>query len=357
MKLVLSLFTAFLALVGPSFGLVKVANVLVTDSNEHYLLYVRHMTVPIAAQNGAVWDAGNDVRGKTAAEIQAIVTAIKAIEADVVLQEIYAKMKDSVREGYDFTSVIHAKATVLQRMQTIDMMRKFNQDKRYYYWEAKHLPSTTAANWEPGPRAKFYFRQKKSTAFESIGQITARGSKTYGDCWGAICACIWWGASRAMLEPGFNGLYPGEKALDMDSYSKSTIRNTILAVDTVNLVPGDWVYFENYNYMKVLNVKEFYSKKNGWLTGDPSKEVYYAAGENALYLGVRKYGGLGEEFFDLTDVEMRELLRNSYNDDFKKVIKGLEKQGGSYNGLEVKEITDKEAEKKIPIRYVKRLKH
>lgn len=65
-------------------------------------------------------------------------------------------------------------------------------------------------------------------------------------------------------------------------------RNTTAATDSGIHVPGDWLYFNNYNYNRVIAVKEFCKK--GWLDG---KRTYYWSGENALYVGGDKYEGFG----------------------------------------------------------------
>ena len=247
-------------------------------------------------------------------------------------------MKATPTEVFAFSGVAHAKAVVLQRLETIKMMEKFNDDFRYTYHDATHPPSTTAGNWEPGPRVKFFFRQKSGSAFTSIGQITAPASKTYGDCTGAIMACVWWGGSRGMLEPGFNGLYAGTTALDMDfETSGAYSRNTTAATDSGIHVPGDWLYFKNYNYKRVIDVKGFYKK--GWLDG---KRIYYWSGENALYVGGDKYEGLG--VVAKTLAEMKAELVNAYNGDLATVITEVGKLGGTFGGLEIKTLTPEKIE-------------
>ena len=356
MRTQLSMALAVLFAAESAFGTVKVGNVNVADSNDHYLQYVRHITVPFASQGGATWNAGNDVTGKTAAEVQAIVEAIKAMETDPRQKEIYTRMKATPTEVFAFRDVPHAKATVLQRLETIAMMTKFNVDLRYAYWNEDHPVSTTAGNWEPGPLVNYFFRQKSGSAFASIAQITAPPpAKTYGECWGAITACVWWGASQAMLEPGFNGLYPGAMALNMENTGASYSRNLVRATDSAIHVPGDWVYFKNDNYRLVVGTAEF--KKRGWLFGDPKKQIYYWSGENALYLGQGKYGGLGSNAWDVTEAQMRHELMNFYNDDLATVISKLAPQGGFYKGLTIKAITPQTAADRLLIIAVKRLVH
>lgn len=94
---------------------IKIGTTTVNDTNEHYLSYVRYITVPFDKQTGADWDAGNDTTGKTAAEVQTIVDAIKALETDPVQQEIYTAMNASATETFAFRDINHAKANVLQR--------------------------------------------------------------------------------------------------------------------------------------------------------------------------------------------------------------------------------------------------
>jgi len=355
-KIYLSLFFG-LTLSGFSQAKLKISSVEVTNTDVNYLTYVRHLTVPFASQSGATWDAGNNTQGKTAAQIQVIVTAIKALETDARQKEIHTRMSATPTEWFDFTDVSHAKDNVKQRLETVSMMDIFNSPNSRYGYGQVHagVPySTTAALWEKGPRVTFFFRQKTDTAYNAITQLCDGSSVTKGECYGAIVACVWWGASRGMGQAPFNQLYSGTKALNMDyrwSGNTSTRKNVILAVDAgeAHHVPGDWMYLSNHNYIQVIRVKEFYKKK--WLL-PRTKQTYYWSGENALYFGSGIYEGLGVE--NKTTAAMRESLRNAYNNDFADVISNK----GKINGVLVKEIMfGNDADTKIIWKHVKRVKH
>jgi len=342
--------------------------VVMDDSNTNYLNYVRYMTVPFASQSGAAWDAGNDVSGKTDGEIQTIVNNIKALETDPVQQEIYTAMQSCPTEWFTFRSVTHAKNIVLQRLKTIEMMKAFNLDLRYAYHSSSHPPSTTASRWTTGKPTKFFFRQISGTAFAAINELCASTTKTYGECHGAIVACIWWGAAQGMAESPFDTLYPTSTSLNMYyKASNAYARNLAAATDTSTLIPGDWVYFKNFNYTEVVRGQPgsgapsedphgFY--KSGLLDGDT---IYYWAGENAMYCGKdesgnRQFEGLGVQ--SRPEGAMKQAVAGAYNADLADVIKKAAKTGGLIGGLEVTEITtDPEINSKISIINIKRLTH
>ena len=337
-----------------SYAKLRIGGVEVTNSNGHYLTYTRHMAVPFASQNGATWDSGNNVQGKTAAEIQAIVTATKLLETNARQKEIPVRMAGTPIEWFTFTSLDHAKNTVKQRLETVQMMDIFNSPNSRYRYGTPHtgVPySTTAGHWEKGSRATFFFRQKSGTAYEAITQMCDGSSVTKGECLGAITACVWWGASRALGLAEFNQLYPGTKALNMDfGLSNSWGWNVRAAIDAAenHHVVGDWMYLKNHNYTQVINVKEFYKK--GWLL-PATKKTYYWSGENSLYFGSGIYEGLGVE--NKTSAAMREKLRTKYNGDLAQVITN----GGKINGVLVETITPQNAINKIIWTNIRRLKH
>ena len=310
---------------------IKINNVLVDSTNIHYLSYVRHLSVPIGDQNGPVWDSGNNIQGKTVAEIQQIVDAIKQLETSLRQKEIPARMMAAPTEVFNFTDLNHAKNTVTQRLETIKMMEVFNTPGSRYWYASPHqnppIPhSTTAAHWEKSPKYPVLFRQKSGTPYEAISQLCDPNSLTKGECYGAITACVWWGASRGMGEPAFNLdytiLYNGPNFLDMDfkNGNSSGTYNTKPAVgkDKQYHVPGDWLYMKNHDYDKVIGYEEFLKKK--WI--DPSSKSYVWSGENALFYGTKngeeKYEGLG--LTDLSETDFRNELRKNYNLDLKEVI-------------------------------------
>lgn len=330
----------------------KIGGIEVTDTNEHYLTYARHMTVPFASQNGAVWDAGNNVQGNTASEIQAIAAAIKVLETDERQKEIHDRMVATPNEWFNFTDVAHAKATVIQRLETIRMMTIFNSIDSPY--KLSGLSETTAALWEKGPPgAAFQFRQKGGTAYNAITQLCDGSSVTKGDCLGAKIACVWWGASQGMESAKFNQLYPGMRALNMNYHpttSTSSYNNSQDAIDASenHHIPGDCMYMRNHNYSKVIT-DIYFSKIKKWI--DPEK-TYFLSGENVVYYGIGIYQGLGLD--QLSTAGLRDVLMNAYNDDLANVIANQ----GTINGVEVKRIRPGlDAESKIVWIAVERVKH
>lgn len=343
---------AFLFCIGvaQTFARVTINGVELDNTNALYLQAVRHMKVPFESQSGATWDAGNDVSGKSPAEVQTIVDAIKALETNIRQIEIYDKMKSTPTEMFAFATVAHAKNVVKQRLETVKMMEYFNNDKRYWYHSTTNPPDTNAASWEKGRVRPYFFRQKEGNAFDAIAQLCTPPRKTYGECYGALVACIWWGAHEGMGEAAFNALYPGQ-ALDM-ARDNSAWRNTTNAIETDILVPGDKLYFKNYNYGEVTNTRYFI--KQGWLDRNI---IYFYSGENAFFNGDGKYEGLGEGTRNLTKSQMRDLLVEKYNTQLATVIAKLENRGGRYNGMEIVNITPLTAPTKITIESIRRLTH
>ena len=253
MKIVQTSIAIFLCMgVVPGYATISINGVQPNNTDAHYLQAVRHMKVPFGSQSGATWEAGNNVVGKTPAEVQAIVIAIRALETDVRQIEIYDRMKSTPTEIFTFGTLAHAKNVVKQRLETVKMMENFNTQQNYWYHTPVNPPSTTAGNWESGARTPFFFRQKDGNASSAITQLCASTTKTYGECYGAISACVWWGAQQGMGDTAFNSLYPSRE-LNMDfRKSNSSTRNTTPATDTDILVPGDWLYFNNYNYNTIM---------------------------------------------------------------------------------------------------------
>ncbi len=308
------------------------------------------MKVPFTSQSGAVWTAGDDVTGKTAAEIQQIVNDIKALEADPIQAEMFDKMMATSTEWFTFTTVEHAKKTITQRSNTITKMDEFNQ----HGWYGYHRPhagipaSTTAGMWDTGNRVAFFFRQTSGNAYDAINQLCDGSTMTKGECLGGIMACVWFGAAQGMGDTDFNALYSGSKALNMDfGHSNSYSKNLNSAVNTGVHVPGDWLYLKNYNYTQVIKYKEFHKK--GWL--DSKNKTYYWSGENSLYFGGGKYEGLGVN--EKTEAQMRETIRNAYNSDLADIISN----NGMMNGVPIENITPVEAPTKIVWTNIKRLKN
>jgi len=309
------------------------------------------MIVPFNSQTGAVWSAGNDVTGKTPAEIQTIVDNIKALETDPIQKEIFTRMDSTPNEYFTFQDIAHAKNTVTQRLETRSMMGIFNSSGNYGYAKPHEDPSipvsTTASMWEISKPTSFFFRQKSGTAYDAIVQLCDGSSQTKGECWGAITACVWWGASRGMGRDAFNLLYPGV-VLDMDINRGSWDRNIRPAGDSSIHVPGDWLYLKSYNYIQAINYEEF--NKKGWI--DRKNQTYYWSGENSVYFGSGIYEGLG--VVGTTEDQMREELRTNYNADLAQVIANE----GKLNGVAVTAIQQgQQATDKIQWVNIKRVKH
>jgi hypothetical protein len=400
MRDLLSTTLASFFLASSAFAKIVVNNVEVTDSNEHYLKYARYVIVPSNWEEeydptqGDQWKLADSfvaaIEADTPPDEEEIAQLVNSFKLSYPNQngrnEIYSAMKNST-EVFSFESPQHARAVAIQRFETVRMMVRFNDDGRYKYFNADNPPGTSAPNWEPGSSGRrSLFRQRRGSAFESITQITAPlkthstaeawktranveplQNPTFGECMGAAIACIWWGASRGMGENAFNGLYPGPKALNMDDKDDNTTpsqRNTTLT-DDKTLVPGDWVYFQNHNYSEVKSKGDLFDSLNpAYGKALLVKKIYYMAGENALYVGKdsegkRKFDGLG--FSDMTELQVREKLAWSYNEDFKGVIDEAAKHGGvlPVHKLIVKYIDPDDPdvlEAKIPMILIRRLK-
>ena len=323
----------------------------VNTSDQHYLLYVRHMTVPVASQMGEVWTLGNDITGKTPEQLAQIVSDIKALE-NPIQKQIFERMRQS-SEQFAFNSTSHARNVVLQRMETMRMMTKLDTGVYGYARDHDGVVSTSASDyWMTGKDFDFYFRQHSGTAYQAINALCADGAETYGECLGAMYACIWWGASQAVGENTFNSTYPGAMALNMgktaagDTHGTAPVRPYMwVATDQTTIIPGDRVYFKNYNYGVFVNRHHKDDEGNwhadpridafwwpGWdievtpegrrIKKNPTKpallgrddEIYLLQGENAFYMGEEDgseiYHGLG---LAETKDDMKTALQDSYN--------------------------------------------
>jgi hypothetical protein len=302
--------------------------VTVTGSNTHYLFGIRHWSVPFASQNGAVWDAGNDISGKTEAEVTQIVNAIRQLETDPVQKEIPAKML-AANETFQFTSVAHAKAVVLQRLKTIEKIKFFNSSEHYKYGSSTDPAKryrTNANMWQNGPGYGFLFQQVSGNAFDAISQLCDPGIVSWGECFGACTAAVLWGASQAMGKVPFNNLHPGERALNLSELPK--LGNPVGkhfkdATDTGVHVPGDRMDMKNGDYEKHVNRywdKESRKTKKRYL---PNNKNYFWSSENCIYIGAQdganpKYEGLG--LADLSPEQLRTELMVKYNRDLAVLI-------------------------------------
>ena len=304
--------------------------VTVGDSDMDYLKYLRYMTVPFNKQkeNGPIWQAGSDaVLGlKTPAEIPQIVQSTKEMATDPVQREIVEKMKSS-RDRFIMRDEAHAAGRVLQRLKALEMMHNFNEDARYTYYDSDSPVGTTATRWTSIPRQAdsrgMFFFQKSGTAYDAIMELCSPQTKSYGECKGAIAACIWWGTASAMEttqsglgftgtgapkgKNAFNAKYPGgspQMRLDMHPFSKSLNRCLVFGSkepieslqDFSKLVPGDsggWVT-ANYGAIVGHNMTEngqelnpFWKDKDKLL--DPAGR-YLGQGENVFYTGRNNAG-------------------------------------------------------------------
>ena len=83
------------------------------------------------------------------------------------------------------------------------------------------------------------------------------------------------------------------------------------------VIPGDWLFMQNYNYQDVLDLFRTKSDANGKPYFDKEKN-YVCAGENALYVGHREYEGLGYD--PMTEASLRGKLQEAYNKHFAALI-------------------------------------
>ncbi|BCM92526.1 hypothetical protein IAD21_04408 [Abditibacteriota bacterium] len=318
-------------------------SITVGDSDEHYLRYVRYMTVSLDKRTGADWITDEEINLKTPIERKTIVENLKLLE-NPIQREIFDKMNAST-EVFIFADAELATNRIKQRIEILRLMLEFNgdDDLRYNYATVKEPARTNASLWTKTTHHNFLFRQKDGTPYEAISQLCAPTTKTYGECLGAIITCVWWGSSRVMGEQRFNNYYIGKSGVNStevlnmaEEESGSPFYNTRKATDTNTYIPGDWGYWKNYNYDVVVSkqyvrvlgilvpVSPYYDKN--WLEKNDTKKIYYWSGENSLYLGGNLFFGLGVS--PRTGAMMRERLRTVYNEDLKDVIEGLRPTGG-----------------------------
>ena len=342
MKRFVLTLAALLSLSSAVHGNIVIGGVIVGTSDEDYLNYRRHIAVPSQNQSGPVWESGDNTTEKTAAQVEAIVAAIKQLETDPVCVEIFEKMK-SANEDFVFNDIDQAKGNVRQRLRTIEQIDMFNSDKNYTYYDSYHPAGTSATDyWITGRKScPARFRQILGTAPQAIASLCSRNTQTYGECQGALFACVWMGARLAMGDPYFDARYPHGLNMDWERNNTPNL-NTRVADDTNTLVPGDTVYFKNYNYGELLGSNDIPNLRPQkffiWKGLLDSKCSYDAVGENTVYIGRNKFEGLGDRFRKMEEDDIMKGLMWYYNSNFNNLIANASLHGNrirvSYEGYE-----------------------
>jgi hypothetical protein len=244
------------------------------------------------------------------------IAKIKALE-DPTRKEIFDKMKAST-EVFTFNVLQAAIDNFQMRIYAIQHMTDMNAGKiDWSYYPREGAPTVASNKWQLGPEKRPYFFQVKDgqTSYAAIADLMA--TKTRGECAGAMCACIIWAAARVIKAgPGgsdaFDKLQPAGTlnvgfvitATDPAvGYKGSIDKHKYWSPDqnSDNVIPGDWVYFQN---------------KDDYWTKCQKKNVNGRwQGENALYVGNSKFSGLGANADQKNKADMIQELADNYKKD------------------------------------------
>jgi len=333
----------------PAYGKIKIGATVLTDSNTHYFTYARHLRVPTENQNGPIWEAGNDLEGKSPEEIAQLRTQTETLTT-ASLRELYDCMYAATRT-FTFSGISTAQEEFTLRRETLDKLHEMNETQ--FFWYDNEKPDADYWIYESERQGRSmvqtdYLRQKLNTAaHEAIEEICDNPEAEFrGECFGAIVICIWWGQYQALEAERFDQKWPATTVTNVMSvgnvlHNRGGARAKLLTRET-NLtdqgVPGDWFYMRNYNYDAVR--RRFEGSR--WL---PDGDYYYQ-GENALFVGYpggqKKFEGLGAG--PSTEQELRTQLRDAYNEAFSDLIEWNESNPPSrqlrVNGEAVRRLVD-----------------
>jgi len=240
-------------------------------------------------------------------------------------------------EAFEFDNVLHAQRLVIARLSVIKKMTDFNGNfSDYEYLSLPDHPQaeSNSSYWEPNPDNKALFRQKTGNAYDAIIDLNGGIVHSYGECFGATVACVWWGVAQGMTRERtnaqakevFNSMYPGTNALVMfQNEDTSSWFSLVPAVDLDTLIPGDRLAIVNSTYEDAIKCRDFYEKN--WIL-PPESRMYYWSNLNCIYIGDGKYSGLGKHDMDFSTI--RDQMMSNYNQDLATLQTALSSSAYRY---------------------------
>jgi protein-glutamine gamma-glutamyltransferase len=176
-------------------------------------------------------------------------------------------------------------------------------------------------------------------AADAVEAIFAPGANTRLDCVAMTVAVEYYSLLKGLGRARFNALFPGGAGLEISNWigigrhpmfygAKRLYKNVRLASKS-EILPGDWVYFENF--------RDYLQKHWGG----------YWQGENAIYLGGGQFRGFGTG--GTSEAGMNAKLVRAYNDGLaaaeQKTVTDLLAQGG---GLQLAPVFRPDMSKLVP---------
>jgi len=338
------------------------------NNDAFYLGNICYMTYPFPGD--AYWMRGQSALASgNPTLMSANASAMRSIETTLPWLEIYqsmAKSSDSfpINSGNVFSN-IQAEQASTQRIGAITAMNSFNTYHQYDMVDRNPtgMPVTSYTTYWTGNISgpgeyHFLFDQSSGNTTPHLAILTLTNpyglNQTYGDCTGAIMACFWQGTLNALGNTTFDSVFnPTSDStyspLNMSrlfymwdgsdyAYPSASTPMTLGSGNTSLFIPGERVYFRNYNYYQVLSSPYV----NPITTNDPiipqllippihGSNVYPAQGENAIYMGGNIFSGL--RLASQTADAMKLTLMNDYNAVFAKLVTYLSGNSGYfYNG-------------------------
>lgn len=246
---------------------------------------------------------------------------------DPLRKSIILTMQNT-NEPFMFMGQLDLRCNVILRDKAIDTLKDMNSKVWYNYGKGNYR--TENPNWGPVHdrsippiNLPLFGQLYNHLASADIKSLCTDMKTTYGECYGALIACVWWGSDQA-FEPYFDmNNAPG--SLNMGVFMQNGgLGWKYAATDMTTYVPGDWLYMQNYDYEEVL---AHFGVPGGGGAGRPAlvdKAKCLCSGENCLCLkndnGLRIGGLGGDHYADVSVDTMREGLRRGYNSDLKAVI-------------------------------------
>ena len=238
--------------------------------------------------------------------------------ASSLRREMYEKMNCAVGEGFAFTTLEKAKENYDMREKACELMNStgdaggFDLDYSglydgYYHWPRIGDTYSDGTSWHIGSLwIPNRMDDVKTRVFMSAGgnhyDSIMAVEPFRGECSGAAMIVVLRAAAETLGETRFNGVHAEDIYLLVGAVASSPAFSchVLPRTDDETMVPGDSTYFKNKDNYSLLH------DDGMW------------AGENCIYVGLNGskealFSGLG--LLNKTEDELREIMRDHYNDD------------------------------------------
>lgn len=214
----------------------------------------------------------------------------------------------------DFVSEVEFRKAIIEGMRKLKSSNvsfldvDMKADSTYWKGE-KHTPTATGADTKLTLTAA-----GKLDPAKAIKALMS--DKTEVECMTGMMIVYWWALLKVRGDAEFNKIY-GKTAITLDKVSALVASWVNRAVDGKDIIPGDWVYFYNFQSREWDPVaRKWKYEKDDYVKVRSGGSFQ---GENAIYLGGGtgkgdgKYAGHGVTG-ELTAEELRKKLLKAYNE-------------------------------------------